>query len=165
MLVLLVNVKPVESQLPVTVNVPVPVSVPVSIVLVASMFEPVVEMVPLIVRLLKLLLEFRKFRVLVVPVIVMVLVPFVNVPAAEESQLPEQVQDPEVKESVVPAPTVTSRKVTVAVVTVRPPVPTRESEEPPVMLLAFVVRMPLPEVASVLDTSMAPLVLTVPETV
>ena len=79
-----------ESQFPVTVNVPVPVRVPVNIVLVTSMFVPVVEIVPLIVRLKKLLLEFRKLMVLLVPAITTVLLaPFVNVePAPEESQLP-----------------------------------------------------------------------------
>src|SRR5213594_1455183 len=89
-LVLFVNVNPVEeSQFPVTVNVPVPVSVPDSIVLVTSMFVPVVEIVPLIVRLLKLLLELRKFTVLDVPESVTVLVLFVNVlPTPLVSQLP-----------------------------------------------------------------------------
>ena len=79
-----------ESQFPVTVNVPVPVKVPVSIVLVASMFVPVVEIVPLIVRLKKLKLELRKLMVLLVPAITTVLLaPFVNVePVPLESQLP-----------------------------------------------------------------------------
>src|SRR5438046_1517093 len=98
-LVLLVNVKPVESQLPVTVKVPVPVRVPVSIVLVASMLVPVVEIVPLMVRLLKLLLELRKFSVLVVPLMTIVLVPFVNVAVAlllSQFPLTVDVPDPRV---------------------------------------------------------------------
>src|SRR5881628_161191 len=89
-LVLFVNVKPVEeSQFPVTVKVPVPVRVPLSIVLVTSMFVPVVEIVPVMVRLLKLLLELRKLTVLLDPESVTVLVLFVNVdPAPLVSQLP-----------------------------------------------------------------------------
>ena len=105
------------------------------------------------------------FTVFVVPLIVTVDVPFVNVPALE-SQLPEHVHAPLVKLSVVPAPTVTSRNVTVEVLAVRPPVPTRESDDPPVMLLPLVVRVPDPEVASVLLTSSAFVKIeTVPETV
>jgi hypothetical protein len=105
------------------------------------------------------------FTVFVVPLIVTVLVPFVNVPALE-SQLPEHVHAPLVKLSVVPVPTVTSRKVTVEVEAVSPPVPTRESDDPPVMLLPEVVSVPPPEVASVLLTSSALVrIETVPETV
>jgi hypothetical protein len=94
------------------------------------------------------------FTVFVVPLIVTVDVPFVNVPALE-SQFPLHVHDPLVKLSVVPAPTVTFRKVTVAVVAVRPPVPTSDKEDPPVMLLPLVVSVPDPDVARVLLTSSA----------
>jgi hypothetical protein len=96
---------------------------------------------------------------------VTVLVPFVNVPALE-FQLPLHVHAPLVKLSVVPAPTVTSRKVTVEVLAVRPPVPTRDSDEPPVMLLPLVVNVPDPDVARVLLTSSALVKIdTVPEMV
>jgi hypothetical protein len=94
------------------------------------------------------------FTVFVVPLMVTVDVPFVNVPALE-SQLPLHVHAPVVKLSVVPAPTVTSRRVTVEELAVSPPVPTSESDEPPVMLLPLVVNVPDPDVASVLLTSRA----------
>ena len=104
------------------------------------------------------------FTVFVVPLIVTVLVPFMNVPALL-SQLPEQVHAPDVNEKVVPVPTVTSRNVSVEVLAVSPPVPTRDNEEPPVMLLPLVVNVPEPEVASVLLTSIALDCVTVPEIV
>jgi hypothetical protein len=92
-------------------------------------------------------------------------VPFVNVPALE-SQLPLHVHAPLVKLNVVPAPTVTSRKVTVEVLAVRPPVPTSERDAAPVRLFPEVVSVPDPDVASVLLTSSAFVrIETVPETV
>ena len=122
------------------------------------------EIVPVTVRFANPAVPFS-FTVLPLPVSVTVLVPFVNVPALE-SQFPEHVHAPLVKLNVVPAPTVTFRKVTVAVVAVRPPVPTRDREDPPVMLLPLVVRVPDPDVASVLLTSRALVrIETVPEIV
>jgi hypothetical protein len=121
-------------------------------------------MVPLTVRFANPAVPFS-FTVLAAPLSVIVDVPFVNVPALE-SQLPEHVHAPVVKLSVVPAPTVTLRKVTVEVLAVRPPVPTRESDAAPVMLLPLVVNVPDPDVASVLLTSRAFVKIeTVPETV
>src|SRR5437867_3042642 len=120
-LVFFVNVKPVEeSQLPVTVKVPVPVRVPLNIVLVTLMLVPVVEIVPVIVRLLKLLLELRKFTVLVVPESVTVEVLFVNVlPAPLVSQLPLAFHAPaplKLMVPLVPPVIVTSMELTVPLV-------------------------------------------------
>jgi hypothetical protein len=153
-------VAPTERSVPVIVSVPGAVSVSVVLTLIALSGE----IVPVIVRFANPAVPFS-LTVLLVPLRVIVDVPFVNVPALE-SQLPEHVHAPLVKLNVVPVPTVTSRKVTVDVLAVNPPVPTRERVEPPVMLLPLVVRVPDPDVASVLLTSSALVrIETVPETV
>jgi len=80
--------------------------------------------------------------------------PFVNVPPLL-FQFPETFADPIVKEKVVPAPTVTSPKVTVDDEAVSPPVPTRERAAPPVMAKPEVVSVPVPDVDNVPETSIA----------
>ena len=186
--VALLNVPPLESQLlgavkdgepdivkvpplltrtspavPVDVVAPTERSVPV-IVRPPESVRAVLTLIPLTVRLANPAVPFS-LTVFDVPLRVIVEVPFVNVPALE-SQLPEHVQAPLVKLRVVPVPTVTLRNVTVAVVTVSPPVPTSERDAPPVMLMVFVVRVPEPEVANVLVTLRGLTeVLTVPEIV
>jgi hypothetical protein len=151
-------VEPTDRSSPVIVRVPESVSVELTLIALLSV------MVPFTVRFAKPAVPFS-FTVFVVPLRVIVLVPLVNVPRLE-SQLPLHVQEPLVRLRVVPVPTVTLRKVTVAVVTVSPPVPTSERDALPVMLIAFVVNVPEPDVASVLLTSRAFVsVETVPETV
>jgi hypothetical protein len=154
---------PVEVVVPTERSVLVIVSVPESVNVALTLIALLCVMVPEIVRLLKPAVPFS-LTVFPDPESVTVLVPFVNVPA-EESQLPEQVHEPVVNEKVVPDPTVTSRKVTVEVLAVRPPVPTSERDAPPVTLLPEVVSVPDPDVASVLLTSIAVVCETVPETV
>jgi hypothetical protein len=137
---------------------------PESVKVVDTLSAPRGEIVPVTVRFANPAVPFS-FTVLLVPLRVIVDVPFVNVPALL-SQLPLHVHAPLVKLNVVPAPTMTLRNVTVEVLAVRPPVPTSEIDEPPVMLLPLVVRVPDPDVASVLLTSRAFVKIeTVPETV
>jgi hypothetical protein len=141
----------------VIVSVPESVNVALTLIALLSVIEP------LTVRLLKPAVPFS-LTVFPDPESVIVDVPFVNVPALL-SQLPEQVHEPLVKLRVAPVPTVTSRKVTVDVEAVSPPVPTRLSVAPPVMLKPEVVNVPDPDVASVLDTSVALDSVIVPEIV
>jgi hypothetical protein len=155
---------PVPVVDPMFRSVPVMVSPPESVKTAATLIASLAVTVPETVRLSKPAVPFS-LTVLLLPERVTVLVPLVNVPALE-FQLPEHVHAPLVKLNVVPVPTVTSRRVTVEVLAVRPPVPTRDSDGPPVMLLPLVVRVPDPDVASVLLTSSALVrIETVPEMV
>jgi hypothetical protein len=150
-------VEPTERSVLVIVSVPGAVIVSVVLTFIALLWV----IVPVMVRFANPAVPFS-FTVLVVPLRVTVDVPFVNVPALL-SQFPEQVHAPLVKLRVVPVPAVTSRKVTVDVLAVRPPVPASERDDPPVMLIPLVVSVPEPEVASVLLTSRAfVLMVTVP---
>jgi hypothetical protein len=173
----IVNVPPLLTRT--SPAVPVPVVAPifrsfavvVYVALLPSSLNSVLTLMALLAVIVPVMSSVAKpavpfsLTVLPLPVSVTVLVPFVNVPALE-SQFPEHVHAPLVKLSVVPAPTVTLRNVTVEVLAVSPPVPTSESDDPPVMLLPLVVRVPDPDVASVLLTSRAFVrIETVPETV
>jgi hypothetical protein len=153
-------VEPTERSVLVIVSVPGAVIVSVVLTLIALLWV----IVPVMVRFANPAVAFS-LTVLVVPLNVTVLVPCVNVPPLL-SQLPLQVHAPLVKLNVVPVPTVTSKKVTVEVEAVSPPVPTRDNDDPPVMLLPEVVSVPDPDVASVLLTSSALVrIETVPEIV
>src|SRR6266487_4646157 len=88
----------------------------------------------------------------------------VRVPVTETLPLPLLIVPVETLKAV-PVPIVIDATVIVEVLPVIPPVPTRETAAPPEMLLPEVVSVPAPDVAKVLDSSIALDRVTVPETV